>query len=438
MRELVREFNGSNTYLRYNLLPADEFDNVSLAMLTHNRIDGVVPTQFRQMDDTKQLLFNISGKVSASDLFKGTVSRTVLLRVLRGIVTGIVSAEEYRLLRQSILLSMDCIFVDLKTSETMVLCLPIKNIASEDHDLRQFFRELVFYKAKGDAASGYDHIAQIMSYLNTETYFNPRAFGDFLDQLINGNTVGSQDHEPISAPTPLITPPCPPAPPAPPQPEPIVMPEEEPEEKEDEISLLFLLQHYNAENAEKYRIQQQRKKGKKPKKDVSAKSKNKEPDNDFDFDFPDQGEIPLMSKDSIVQAAPPAPVAPTKEPERIDYGETILLDDHKNGGNVDPTEVGMKPHLIWQKNGEEVYINADHFLIGRKQSDVNYCIRNNKTVGRVHAEIITRDGALYVRDLESANHTYVNGVEIPSNQEVPLIHGSRIVFSDEEFEFRLV
>ena len=446
MRELVREFNGSNSYLRYNLAPTDQLDTVSLAMLTHNRIDGVVPTQFRQIDDTKQLLFNVSGMVSASDLFNSAVSKTTLLRVLRGIVTGFISAEEYRLLRQSLILSLDCVFVDLKSLESMVLCLPLRNISGEHHDLRQFFKELVF-NTKGDATSGYDHIAQIMSYLNGSPYFNMREFRDFLDQMLTGKPAAEEHHDekPATDSNYVVSPPSP-------SPAPTTeyesdsnswkeeaAPAEEP--MEDEISLFYLLQHYNAENAEKYRKQQQRNKDKKGKKEPSSKGKikTKSDVNDFDFDFPDQEAAPLVSKDHGADVhAPVSKPQVVNKPEPIDYGVTVLLSPDTSIGDDATEGARINPNLVSQRTGEKIFIDAAVFRIGRKQSEVNYCIPNNKTVGRVHAQIVARDGEFFVCDLNSANHTYLNGVEIEPGKDIALAHGSKLVFSDEEYEFSLI
>lgn len=128
MGDLVYKSNGVNSYLLYELTEDDQLDTVSLTMLTHNHIDGVVSMQYRQMDSSKQLLFDVSGKASVSDLLQSILNPMALLHVLRGIAVGLISAEEYRLLEQSLVVTQECIFVDLKSFETSILCLPLKNL----------------------------------------------------------------------------------------------------------------------------------------------------------------------------------------------------------------------------------------------------------------------------------------------------------------------
>jgi len=64
-------------------------------------------------------------------------------------------------------------------------------------------------------------------------------------------------------------------------------------------------------------------------------------------------------------------------------------------------------------------------------------VADNSTISRAHANIITRDGEYFVVDTNSKNHTYVNGQMIQSNVETKITHGTKLKFSNEEYEFRL-
>ena len=39
--------------------------------------------------------------------------------------------------------------------------------------------------------------------------------------------------------------------------------------------------------------------------------------------------------------------------------------------------------------------------------------------------------------MESTNHTYVDGVKIPVNMQIPIENGTMLRFANEEFEFRI-
>ena len=44
------ENQGTNTYLVYQIAGSDKIDTMSLGMITNNKIAGIVPTVFTQLD----------------------------------------------------------------------------------------------------------------------------------------------------------------------------------------------------------------------------------------------------------------------------------------------------------------------------------------------------------------------------------------------------
>ena len=93
--------------------------------------------------------------------------------------------------------------------------------------------------------------------------------------------------------------------------------------------------------------------------------------------------------------------------------------------------------LVRQKNNETVRINKFPFRVGKERSFVDYFIGDNTAVSRSHAEITMKDGAYFIKDMNSTNHTYVNGNMIQSGIDVAISSGDRLRFANEEFEFRI-
>lgn len=87
--------------------------------------------------------------------------------------------------------------------------------------------------------------------------------------------------------------------------------------------------------------------------------------------------------------------------------------------------------------GEEVPVDNVRFRIGRDPANADYCISDNKRVGRTHAEILSGDGRYFVMDLDSLNHTFLNGNSIPARTRTVLSDGDTLSFADEEFTVRL-
>lgn len=175
------ESQGTNTYLVYAVKPEDTIDTISLGMLTNNKILGLVPTQFAQMNATKYIKYNVSSRVSVRQFFSGIVNKKRLLGVFRGIINAMLSAEEYMIDANSIILDLDYIFTDVSTCETILICLPITQTGPAI-DLGEFFKNIVF-STKFDQTENCDYVAQIINYLNCSPVFSLTDFKAVLDNI---------------------------------------------------------------------------------------------------------------------------------------------------------------------------------------------------------------------------------------------------------------
>ena len=108
-------------------------------------------------------------------------------------------------------------------------------------------------------------------------------------------------------------------------------------------------------------------------------------------------------------------------------GETTVL-----GGQGRPTAA-----LSRIKTGETVSIAKQVFTIGKERRKVDFCISDNTSVSREHAQIICRGMDYYVVDKNSTNFTFVNGNKIQAGQEILLKNGDKIKLADEEFVFKM-
>lgn len=543
---------GTNTYLIYELQPQDTIDTMSLGMLANNRIPGLAHAMFTQMDTSKYIKFNVSARISASQLFQGNVNKKRLVGVFSGIVDAMLSAEDYMIDPSSILLQLDYIFVDVSTCDTVLICIPILGANSRQQNLGAFFKGIMF-STQFDQTENCDYVAKIINYLNSAPSFSLSDFKQILDGIKGSpnrqqpqpqiqpqqNPPAQRAQQPapeIVAQQPIQQPqiqraamqqpqaqlyyqqpqqaqPVRSAPPVQATPMQPVQQQKRPAQpqmqvpqsipgapaqagsQEDSISLFYLLQHYNKENAARYKAQKEAKKQQaglppaaaqeKPKKE---KKKKEAPQPSFtvpgapqgpSFAIPGQA-APISSGYAPApqaQAAPqqtaqrtqqqsyPAQPAPEQQPvyqaqaaptyqaqampqyaqpqtTPMNYGETTVLGGGTTIGETTVLGAGaqkvqLHPHLIRAKNNEQIDINKPVFRIGKERSYVDYFIGDNTAVSRSHANIISRDGDFFIVDTNSTNHTYVNGGMILSNSETKLSHGTKIRLANEEFEFRL-
>ncbi len=209
-----------------------------------------------------------------------------------------------------------------------------------------------------------------------------------------------------------------------------------------EISLFYLLQHYNKDNAAKYKAQKAQKKA--AKGGAAA-----QPNPAMLQNAPKVPPMtpPIVNTDAAPQqVSQPAPqpvpqVTPTvaREP-KLDFGNTTVLNASAGQGttvltpSMNTTQPNM-PYLVRSKNQERINISKAQFRMGTEPSYADYCIRDNSAVSHSHAYIMVKDGECYIVDTNSTNHTYINGSLIPSNQQVMLTDMDELTLANEVFTY---
>ena len=186
--EFTYENQGASTYLVYEVKESDVVDSLSLGMLTNNKIQGLAQTLFTQMNETRYIKYNVSSKISVRQLFNGPVNKKRLLGVFSGIVDGLLSAEDYMIDSNAIVLDLDYIFADVSTCEAMLICLPISNLERERTDLGVFFKNIMV-NTQFDSTENSDHVAKIFNFLNTSPAFSLTDFKMLLEEIRNDGNV---------------------------------------------------------------------------------------------------------------------------------------------------------------------------------------------------------------------------------------------------------
>lgn len=120
-----------------------------------------------------------------------------------------------------------------------------------------------------------------------------------------------------------------------------------------------------------------------------------------------------------------------------DEATGLLVDEDEATGLLNENNANVHyPTLFRILTEEEISVNKPVFRLGKERSYVDYFVTNNIAVSRSHADIITRGTRYYVKDLNSKNHTYINGQELPVHCEVEIYDGNLLKLGNEEFIFR--
>lgn len=93
-------------------------------------------------------------------------------------------------------------------------------------------------------------------------------------------------------------------------------------------------------------------------------------------------------------------------------------------------------YLLRVKSNEIIKIEKSVFQIGKTKDSVDYRIKNNPSISRIHASIIVRSNQYFVRDHNSTNKTYLNGIVINPNTDVEIKENDNLRLANEEFVFK--
>ncbi|SHK07606.1 DUF6382 domain-containing protein [Paramaledivibacter caminithermalis] len=112
----------------------------------------------------------------------------------------------------------------------------------------------------------------------------------------------------------------------------------------------------------------------------------------------------------------------------IETNDTVILEEAK----------GEFPYMQRIDNGiiDKITITKSNFIIGRLPNYVDHLIEDN-AVGRIHCEILYKEGEYFIRDMNSKNGTFINGDRIDSNREYRIKNNDNIKFADVEYIFKL-
>lgn len=439
------ENSGSTTYLTYEIGPKEELDQISLGMLTNNKIPHILSASYYVKDTQQQLRYNISSKISLKKFLSARITKKQILTIFRSISDAFLSTEEYMLLQEQLIADMEHIYVNVGTAEVSMICVPIENM-KQSVDLRLLFKELLF-SAQFETHENGNYIMEISNYLNGIHNFSVMDFKELLQKLMEkqpepSRAVSHQAESAAQAGSQMQIPPA-----------------------RQEMTIPAAAAPAPPKEKTKAEKKAEKKAAKKPEKSaVKDKGKPEPPalmsqgkqsfmipgmDAPVSVNaVPEKKEKTLFSflkkgKKEVQEEAVPQPV-PLVQPvfqqngfsQDMPIGETTVLDLQPVHTSGETTVLGVSAaHLMRTKTGERILLDKPVFRLGKEKSYVDYCVSDNTAVSRSHADIIYKNGQYYITDNNSLNHTYVGGAQLKGQTEVLLHDGDKILLANEEFEF---
>ncbi|MDF2523331.1 MAG: Forkhead-associated protein [Clostridiales bacterium] len=452
----------SSSYLVLRAAKELQIQHYQVEMIANNRDIGILPLDIRLKDSTESIYYNITSKLSLTQfLNRKKLKRHEFLKMLKYMVKGVVNSAGYLLSDKSFFLDEEYIFINPNTLEVSYVYIPIKL----ERDTREEFRELMvrlMVNATVAEENEKDNFLQRILNILKSDVFNIPDFEKLLTELgsnsIETPNINIERKQKYSAPI------------------------EQPNLKKQEIEKSYISNKKpdivipkNEKTVQKDTSSEQRE----PKGKTGiillqvfmilvivlsyATGALKSLGGDVkttmaalaivlgavDFlvvkSLLDKSNRTELKSSKAPVAVPVSHKAPLKEdikevPERlVEKRSSSVTPQRSQQGNETEILSQIKkehPFLQGKRKGttEEVPITKSSFIIGRINDQVDH-VSDNPAVGKVHAEIVTREGGYYLKDLNSRNGTFINDKKLDCNKEYPLNNYDKVTLANSEYTF---
>ena len=459
----VTKQNGM-TLVEYQLGVADVYDDRVSDKVA--QLGNIIPFQYKDEDGKRSIVSYVHHDTSLEVMLRQTLKKADVLAILKGLLCafeiGAAGVQICYLVRD-----LNYIYVDPESKAVKCIMVPVKQDPLGQSDIPDFFRNIVSHM-RFDEADKDDYVARILTLINTDHYSNMKLKGlvdaemeklglfytrdeglkkeadttpapEVQNQNVKVNRVGVMNNmrpqgmpamgQPMGQPVPPMggQPMGQPVPPMGQMPKP-EMPKPQ------------------APAPEAPKPEMPKPEMPKPQAPAPEVPKPEMPKPEMPKpQMPPMGQRPAMGGQPMM-GQPVPPMGGQRPP----MGQPMMGQPmvgqmprpqapQMQNGNLMGQLGGARPipHFVRKSTGEIINITKPEFIIGKSKTKADYAIENNSAISREHCIVIQRDGVNYIKDNNSTNHTYVNGVELQPGKEVLLKHKTEVRLGDEEFTFLL-
>ena len=481
MNPLQIQTNAQGSFVTYKLEHQESLDRMTMGMLTNNKIKGMIPIDYSQIDSERWIKYDITSMQPLQSYLSGILTRKKALGIFSQIVNTFLLAEDYMIDASFIILDINNIYINAGTEELGIICLPVSGFVS--NVTLQDLAANITRRGQFNSRENCDYVTKILNFVNG-SQFSIAGFKDLLDELTRDSVQRIQrenmDHDMTGEAESAL--------------------EEVNGQMAVAVESVADMVGQNTGNQRQQGIwigdgkggsssaggaappgsrekQKKEKKGllgkkmKKAKKEQKVKPPSGGVDNNGmmipGMDSLQEQKLLEPSKPTekpSAGAVSPPPGRPVMKPavppdlsgiasqinmgqpritNSVDKPEWSISQDLGSGVGVSDNTMMLKLEeeptavLCRVRTGEEKVVDKGELVMGKASSGVDYCIRDNTTISRVHAKILRHGTQYFIQDNDSMNHTYVDGRQVMKGEELPIQNGSRIRLSDEEFIFKL-
>lgn len=441
---------GNAIYLETKLLPDETLDEVDRGMLFSNRINGLLPVSIQWINMECRLLYNITGLTPLDQGARILENEKRLMNFFTSISHAETECDEYLLSPQKLDLDPEHVFLDAN-GKAQLLYRPVKELRNryQPTELAHF----VFRLVGRQMPTG----SMVITALSRQLlYGDSFSFAEMEKELSEINeTAKEKAPQPAPISEPKMTAPSEGY--RPPQRQPSVQqPVKQPERTFAPAAPAGIPEAQPAQdNPFAPRSEEKPAAAAQPSVEPAPEHPKEEKAKKGGFlglfgrkdkkkaEQPAQ-ENPFQQKASREEKPVERPVAydvPQAQPKAQAPvgagGYTVILNgDDAGSGNLTRIMEDNSPelYLVQKSNNQYIHITHSNFHIGRAADVVDFTVQTaTNYLGNDHAYILIQDGAYYIVDNNTRNHTYLNEQRLQPSQPQPIHAGDTIRMADVIF-----
>lgn len=420
-----------HSYMVVKLSTDDTLIDYQIDMIKENPILQFLALHKRHLDHESFLYYDITSKVTLEQfLSRKVLSKHEFLSIVKSLIKGLQLGRQYLLKGGSYMLRSDRIYIEPSGLELSLAYLPIEAEQDLNEEVKLFVLDLVVYKASFIDRDEGDFVYMLLNLLRSDS-FSVKSLEDFIYLIALEKLPDTLDNNPqqLSYESSIR--------------KSGILQKEKPALPSNSLVVTVLVQLFFIAlgalivryiNGVQGEIQYETIGG--IALILAA----------IDFLLIKKLQPHLLKQDSISRRNQKKPqVSQIKKGQRASASGIATYVDNVEQGNL--ASQALETSILQQRepssayllccnenSNERVPLNKSNFLIGRIKTQVDFAPQNN-AVGKLHAEILLQEGLYYIKDLNSRNGTYINGVKISSNTLHSIKHMDIIAFANSEYRF---
>ena len=115
MNPLQIQTNAQGSFVTYKLEHQESLDRMTMGMLTNNKIKGMIPIDYSQIDSERWIKYDITSMQPLQSYLSGILTRKKALGIFSQIVNTFLLAEDYMIDASFIILDINNIYINAGT-----------------------------------------------------------------------------------------------------------------------------------------------------------------------------------------------------------------------------------------------------------------------------------------------------------------------------------